>query len=81
VRTVSHVAYRVASLEQATAGYRVVAEPFDVFGEVRVSFVEVTAPRSSLSRLSEPAAELVAVDSVNPDLVPGRATRGSDLNL
>jgi hypothetical protein len=41
VRTVPHVAYRVASLEQATAGHRVVAEPFDVFGEVRVSFVEV----------------------------------------
>ena len=41
VRTVPHVAYRVASLEQAMAGHRVVAEPFDVFGEVRVLFVEV----------------------------------------
>lgn len=41
VRTVPHVAYRVASLGQAMAGQRVVAEPFDVFGEVRVAFVEV----------------------------------------
>ena len=41
VRTVPHVAYRVASLEEAMDGHRVVAEPFDVFGEVRVSFVEV----------------------------------------
>jgi len=31
IRTVPHVAYRVESLE----------EPFDVFGEVRVSFIEV----------------------------------------
>jgi hypothetical protein len=41
VRTVPHVAYRVASLEDAMAGHRVIAEPFDVFGEVRVSFIEV----------------------------------------
>jgi hypothetical protein len=41
VRTVPHVAYRVASLDEALAGHRVVAEPFDVFGEVRVAFVEV----------------------------------------
>ena len=41
VRTVPHVAYRVDSLEEALAGHTVVAEPFDVFGEVRVGFVEV----------------------------------------
>lgn len=41
VRTLAHVAYRVGSLEDAIAGRRVVAEPFDVFGEVRVAFVEV----------------------------------------
>jgi hypothetical protein len=41
VRTVPHVAYRVASLEDAMAGHTMIAEPFDVFGEVRVSFVEV----------------------------------------
>jgi hypothetical protein len=41
VRSVSHVAYRVDSLEDAMEGHRVIAEPFDVFGEVRVSFVEV----------------------------------------
>jgi hypothetical protein len=41
VRTVPHVAYRVASLEDAMEGHPVVAEPFDVFGEVRVSFIEV----------------------------------------
>jgi hypothetical protein len=41
VRTVPHVAYRVASLEEAMAGHSVLAAPFDVFGEVRVSFVEV----------------------------------------
>ncbi len=41
VRTVPHVAYRVASLEEAMAGHPVIAEPFDVFGEVRVSFIEV----------------------------------------
>jgi hypothetical protein len=41
VRTVPHVAYRVASLEDAMARQTVIAEPFDVFGEVRVSFVEV----------------------------------------
>jgi hypothetical protein len=41
VRTLPHVAYRVASLERAMDGYAVIAEPFDVFGEVRVSFVEV----------------------------------------
>jgi hypothetical protein len=41
VRIVPHVAYRVASLEEALDGHRVVAEPFDVFGEVRVAFVEV----------------------------------------
>ncbi len=41
VRTVPHVAYRVPILEQAMAGHQVVAEPFEVFGEVRVSFVAV----------------------------------------
>jgi hypothetical protein len=41
IRTVPHVAYRVDSLEEAMAGGRVLAEPFDVFGEVRVSFIEV----------------------------------------
>ena len=41
VRTVPHVAYRVASLEDAMAGHMVIAEPFEVFGEVRVSFIEV----------------------------------------
>jgi hypothetical protein len=41
VRTKPHVAYRVESLEDAMNGQRVVAEPFDVFGEVRVSFIEV----------------------------------------
>ena len=41
VRTTPHVAYRVASLEEALDGHRVIAEPFDVFGEVRVAFVEV----------------------------------------
>ena len=41
IRTVPHVAYRVDSLEDAMAGKRVIAEPFDVFGEVRVSFIEV----------------------------------------
>jgi hypothetical protein len=41
VRTVPHVAYRVDSLEEAMAGHPVLAEPFDVFGEVRVSFIEV----------------------------------------
>jgi hypothetical protein len=41
VRTKPHVAYRVESLEDAMSGQRVVAEPFDVFGEVRVGFIEV----------------------------------------
>jgi hypothetical protein len=41
VRTVPHVAYRVDSLEEAMAGHPVLVEPFDVFGEVRVSFIEV----------------------------------------
>jgi hypothetical protein len=41
VRSVSHVAYRVHSLEEAIEGHPVIAEPFDVFGEVRVSFIEV----------------------------------------
>jgi hypothetical protein len=41
VRTVPHVAYRVDSLEDALAGRNVIAEPFDVFGEVRVAFIEV----------------------------------------
>jgi hypothetical protein len=36
-----HVAYRVESLEDALERHRIVAEPFDVFGEVRVSFIEV----------------------------------------
>jgi hypothetical protein len=41
IRTVPHVAYRVESLEEAMARERMIAEPFDVFGEVRVSFIEV----------------------------------------
>ena len=41
VRTLPHVAYRVESLEDAMEGHPIVAEPFDVFGEVRVSFIEV----------------------------------------
>jgi len=41
VRSFPHVAYRVDSLEDAMAGRFVIAEPFDVFGEVRVGFVEV----------------------------------------
>ena len=41
VRTLPHVAYRVDSLDEAMAGQRVVSEPFDVFGEVRVGFIEV----------------------------------------
>jgi hypothetical protein len=41
VRTMPHVAYLVPSLEEAMAGRPVIAEPFDVFGEVRVSFIEV----------------------------------------
>jgi hypothetical protein len=40
VRTVPHVAYVVESLEEALAGGNVIAEPFDVFGEVRVGFIE-----------------------------------------
>jgi hypothetical protein len=38
---VPHVAYVVESLEDALAGGNVVAEPFDVFGDVRVAFIEV----------------------------------------
>ena len=41
VQSLPHVAYRVESLEKAMDGHRVVTEPFDVFGEVRVSFIEV----------------------------------------
>ena len=41
IRRLPHVAYRVESLEEAMEGHRVIAEPFDVFGEVRVAFVEV----------------------------------------
>jgi hypothetical protein len=41
IRTVSHVAFRVDDLERAMEGHRVIAEPFDVWGEVIVSFVEV----------------------------------------
>ena len=40
IRTVAHVAYRVEKLEEAMEGYRVIAEPFDVFGEARASFIE-----------------------------------------
>jgi hypothetical protein len=40
VRTRPHVAYRVESLEEAMAGQNVIAKPFDVFGEVRVGFIE-----------------------------------------
>lgn len=41
IRTVPHVAYRVDSLEEAMAAGPVLAEPFDVFGLVRVGFIEV----------------------------------------
>lgn len=41
IRTTSHVAYRVESLEEAMAGKNVIAEPFDVFAEVRVGFIEI----------------------------------------
>jgi hypothetical protein len=41
VRGLPHVAYRVESLEDAMRGHVVIAEPFDVFEAVRVSFVEV----------------------------------------
>jgi hypothetical protein len=41
IRTVPHVAYLVESLEDAMKGGNVIAEPFDVFGEVRVGFIEV----------------------------------------
>jgi hypothetical protein len=41
IRRLPHVAYRVESLDEAMEGYGVIAEPFNVFGEVRVSFVEV----------------------------------------
>jgi hypothetical protein len=41
IRTVPHVAYLVDSLEKAMAGGNVIAEPFDVFGKVRVGFIEV----------------------------------------
>jgi hypothetical protein len=41
IRTRPHVAYRVDSLEEAMGDYPVLAEPFDVFGEVRVAFIEV----------------------------------------
>ena len=36
-----HVAYLVDSLEDAMRGEKTIAEPFDVFGEVLVSFIEV----------------------------------------
>jgi hypothetical protein len=36
IRTLPHVAYRVGSLEEAMSAHPVLAEPFDVFGEVRV---------------------------------------------
>ena len=45
IRTVPHVAYLVESLEEALAGGTVIAEPFDVFGEVRVGFIEVDGAR------------------------------------
>jgi hypothetical protein len=52
IRTVPHVAYRVEKLEDALAGERVIAEPFDVFGEVRVAFIEVDgAPVEFVQRL------------------------------
>ena len=41
VRTMPHVAYRVESLENALADEQVIAEPFDVFGEVRAAFIQV----------------------------------------
>ena len=41
IRTMPHVAYRVENLEEAMQGHMVIAEPFDVFGEARVSFIEV----------------------------------------
>jgi hypothetical protein len=40
-RTTPHVANRVASLEDAMEDYPVIAEPFDVFDEARVAFVEI----------------------------------------
>ncbi|MEO8290469.1 MAG: hypothetical protein ABI649_05680 [Gaiellaceae bacterium] len=41
IRTLPHVAYLVDSLEEALAGKEALADPFDVFGEVRVAFIEV----------------------------------------
>jgi catechol 2,3-dioxygenase-like lactoylglutathione lyase family enzyme len=41
VRTTPHVAYRVDDLEAAMDGFPVLAGPFDVFGDVRVSFIDV----------------------------------------
>jgi hypothetical protein len=41
VRTVPHVGFAVPDLEEAMEGYAVLLEPFDVWGEVRVSFIEV----------------------------------------
>ena len=41
IRTVPHVAYLVDSLEEALEGGNVIAKPLDVFGEVRVGFIEV----------------------------------------
>jgi hypothetical protein len=41
VRTMPHVAYRVHDLDDAMNGFQVLSAPFDVFGEVRVSFIEV----------------------------------------
>jgi hypothetical protein len=53
IRTTPHVAYRVESLEEAAAGHRLVAEPFDVFGEVRVCFIEADgAPIEFVQSLS-----------------------------
>jgi hypothetical protein len=41
IRTLPHVAYLVDNLEEAMGSHPVLAEPFDVWGEVRVSFIEV----------------------------------------
>ena len=40
VREKSHVAYRVENLEEASRGLKVLLEPFEVGGFVRVGFYE-----------------------------------------
>ena len=53
VRTTPHIAYRVDDLERAMDGYPVIAEPFDVFGEVRASFIEVDGAPVEFVQLCE----------------------------